>query len=82
MGIVDVLAKDGEGTLEVNKYIKQHQRKKIGNLAMQRVKQMMNPITLRQLKEITNIWVDAALQLDERSLRTMAKLVSRQNLVK
>ena len=49
---------------------------------MQRVKQMMNPITLRQLKEITNIWVDAALQLDERSLRTMAKLVSRQNLVK
>ena len=82
MGIVDVLAKDGEGTLEVNKYIKQHQRKRTGNLAMQRVKQMMNPITLRQLKEITNIWVDAALQLDERSLRTMAKLVSRQNLVK
>jgi DSF synthase len=82
MGIVDVLAKDGEGTIEVNKYIKQHQKKRTGNLAMQRVKQVMNPITLRQLKEITNIWVDAALQLDERSLRIMAKLVNRQNLVK
>ena len=79
MGIVDVLAKDGEGVVEVNKFIKQHQKRRNGNLAMQRARQSLNPVTLRELQEITEIWVDAALQLDERSLRTMERLINAQN---
>lgn len=82
MGIVDVLAKDGDGMVEVNKYMKQHQKRKISNRAIQRVKQSINPLSISQLREVTDIWVDAAMQLDERSLRTMAKIVSRQNIVK
>lgn len=79
MGIVDVLAKDGEGVVEVNKFIKQHQKKRNGNLAMQRARQSLHPVTLRELQVITDIWVDAALQLDQRSLRTMERLVNAQN---
>jgi DSF synthase len=79
MGIVDVLAKDGEGVVEVNNFIKQHRKRRIGNLAMQRARASLNPITLKELQHISDIWVEAALQLDERALRTMARLVSAQD---
>jgi DSF synthase len=79
MGIVDVLAKDGEGVVEANNFIKQHRKRRIGNLAMQRARDSLNPISLRDLQHISDIWVEAALQLDERSLRTMARLVSAQD---
>ena len=79
LGIIDILAEDGDGVVEVNKFIKQHQKRRIGNLAMHRARQSINPITLQELRKISDIWVEAALQLDDRSLRTMCRLVSAQD---
>lgn len=79
LGIIDILAEDGEGVVEVNKFIKQHQKRRIGNLAMHRARQSINPVTLQELRKISDIWVEAALQLDDRSLRTMSRLVSAQD---
>jgi DSF synthase len=39
----------------------------------------MNPLTSTELYEITEIWVDAALRLDERNLKVMERLVRAQN---
>ena len=79
MGIIDVLAEDGEGVMAVNNYIKQHQKRRIGNLAMHRASQSINPITMRELRNISDIWVEAALQLDDKALRTMSRLVGAQD---
>ncbi len=79
LGIVDVLAKDGEGVVEVNNFIKQHRKRRTGNLAMQRARDSLNPINLQELQHISDIWVEAALKLDERALRTMERLVSAQD---
>jgi DSF synthase len=79
MGIVDVLAEDGEGVHAVNAFIRRHQRSSNGLLAIQQVRQRLNPIPFRDLEDVVAIWVEAALNLTERDLRTMERLVSAQH---
>lgn len=79
MGIVDVLAPDGEGISVVKNYIKQHRNQRTGRLAMQQAYLQINPISLDELRTIADLWVETALQLDERSLRVMERLVRAQS---
>ncbi len=81
MGLVDVLAEDGEGTEAVHRFVKRHSRSRNGQLAMQRVRQRYNPVTREELMDITSIWVDAALQLETKDLKVMDRLVRAQNRV-
>ena len=78
MGVVDILAEKGEGELEVYKYIKRADRADNGYRAMRDVKALCNDITYKELDDITDIWVDAALRLGQRDLRMMERLVKRQ----
>ena len=45
---------------------------------MNRVRQLRNTVSLSELMQITEIWVDTAMQLGEKSLRTMERLVRAQ----
>ena len=47
-------------------------------MAMHRVRALAQPVTLEEMMAITEIWVDTALQLGEKSLRTMERLVRAQ----
>ncbi len=79
MGVVDVLAEDGQGQKAAENYIRQHRRSRNGLQAIERVRQFYDPVTYEELAGITDIWVDAACHLSERNLRMMNKLVSAQN---
>lgn len=79
MGIVDVLAEDGQGVRAVNAYIRQHSRSRNGLLAIQQVRERLAPITYKELEDIVMIWVDTALTIDARDLRTMERLVAAQH---
>lgn len=79
MGVVDVLAEDGEGEQAVADYIKRHRRARNGLRAVQRARQRYNPVTYQELMDITEIWVDVALCLENKDLRTMERLVRAQN---
>ena len=79
MGVVDVLAEDGQGEYALNNWIKKHHRSLNSFQAINRAKQRVNPLTIEELYEITEIWVDAALRLDERNLKVMERLVRAQN---
>ena len=79
MGVVDVLAEDGMGEYTLNNWIKKHHRSLNSFQAINRAKQRVNPLTLQELYDITEIWVDAALRLDERNLKVMERLVRAQN---
>lgn len=79
MGVVDVLAEDGEGQKAAENYIRQHRRSRNGLQAIERVRQFYDPVTYEELSGITDIWVDAACHLSERNLRMMNKLVNAQN---
>jgi DSF synthase len=78
LGIVDVLAEDGHGVHAVNTFIRKHGRSRNGLLAIQQVRQRLAPLAFQELEDVVMIWVDAAMRLTERDLRTMEKLVAAQ----
>ena len=78
MGVVDILANDGEGEQAVYAYIRKQNQAAQGYQAVRRIRQRYQPIDYQELMEITEQWVDAALQLQEKDLRTMKRLALSQ----
>jgi DSF synthase len=80
MGIIDVLAEDGQGEMAVYEHVRQRGRSWNGVQALRQAKRFSNPITYEELISITKVWVDAAMRLEDRDLRMMERLVSRQTV--
>ena len=78
LGVVDVLVPKGEGTAAVNEIIRQHQRTPHAYLALNAVRGIAQPVGYDELMGITEVWVDTALALGEKSLRTMDRIVRAQ----
>ena len=78
MGLVDVLAPKGQGMAAVDEVIRANNRIPHARAAMHRVRDMAQPVTLQEMMDITEVWVDTALRLGEKSLRTMERLVRAQ----
>lgn len=79
MGVVDVLAPDGEGVHVANEFMRQRSRARNGHLAIQLVRQRINPVSHQELLDIVEMWVEAALRLTPRNLRMMNRLVAAQS---
>jgi DSF synthase len=79
MGVVDVLAREGEGVHAVNDYIRRHERSRNGMHAIQQLREWINPLTRDELIRITDMWVESAMQVTPRDLRTMMRLISAQH---
>lgn len=75
MGLVDVLVPKGEGVAAVEGIIRNHKRIPHARRAMHKVRQQ---VSLEEMMRITEIWVDTAMQLGDKSLRTMERLVKAQ----
>jgi DSF synthase len=80
MGVVDVLATDGQGEAAVRNWIAKNRRRRNGLQAVLRARHFIHPVTRAELDGIVSLWVDAALRLGERDLRMMQRLVSTQML--
>ncbi|RZA16996.1 MAG: enoyl-CoA hydratase [Lysobacteraceae bacterium] len=78
MGLVDILVPRGEGVQAVEDVIRANRRIPHARAAMHRVRAMAQPVTLEEMMAITEVWVDTALQLGEKSMRTMERLVRAQ----
>lgn len=78
MGVVDQVVPRGEGLAAARELVRRNRR--IGNAlrAMNGVRQACRPVSLEELLTVTTGWVDAAMRLDERGLRTMERLVRAQ----
>lgn len=79
MGIVDVLAEDGQGETAVCEYIATNRRRWNAHYAILQARQRVKPVTREELLDVTDIWVDAAMRLPEPDLRKMERLVASQN---
>ncbi|RMH90818.1 enoyl-CoA hydratase [Lysobacter pythonis] len=79
MGIVDVLTPKGEGAATVRAIIRQQQRTPQAYLALNAVRQIGQPVGYDELMRIAEVWVDSALALDIRSLKTMDRIVNAQH---
>jgi len=78
MGIVDVLAKPGQGEAAVCDWIARNARRHNGMQAVFRARQFIHPVTREELDGIVGLWVDAALRLGERDLKMMNRLARAQ----
>jgi len=79
MGVVDVLAEDGEGEIAVKRLIAEQSRKHNAHLAIHRARRRSNPVTFAELSDIVDIWIDAALAVSEHDLRKMQRLATAQD---
>jgi len=78
MGIVDVVAKDGEGETAVREWIARNWKRRNGTQAVMRARQLVHPITREELDAIAEVWVDAALRLEDKDLKMMGRIVRSQ----
>ncbi|MBC7656952.1 MAG: enoyl-CoA hydratase/isomerase family protein [Frankiaceae bacterium] len=78
MGVVDQVVPRGEGLMAAREQIRKNQR--IGNAlrSMNAVRQSCRPVSLDELLAITTEWVDAAMRLGDRALKTMERLIRAQ----
>lgn len=79
LGVVDVVAEDGQGEAELAAFIKRRARSRNGMQALAATRRRVHSITFEELLDVVQIWVDAALRINLRDLKLMQRLVSRQN---
>lgn len=79
MGLVDIIVGKGEGVAAANEFIRKNRRIAPTRCALNKIRSEFNKIDYSDLLKITEIWVDCAMNLSERSLKTMERLVAAQN---
>jgi DSF synthase len=79
MGLVQIVAEPGKGQEAVKAYIEQTGRRFNAHSAVFRAGRRVNPLTLRELRDVTDMWVDAALRVTPGDLRKMERLKAAQH---
>jgi DSF synthase len=79
LGIVDVLAEDGEGEKAVRDYVEQHHRRFNMHRAVYEARRRVNPVTLQELLDVVDLWAETAMNVGERDLRLMERLCAAQD---
>ena len=79
LGAVDVLAEKGHGELAVYDFVRKEAKQRNGVFALRAAREIAQPIAYDELIRIAELWVDAALRLENKDLRMMERLVLRQN---
>jgi DSF synthase len=72
LGVVDVLAPDGEGRAVAADYMRRHANAAPGLHGFQAAVDRAVPVSYDELQDVVEFWVEAALQLSEKNLRLMA----------
>lgn len=79
IGIVDILAKPGEGEQALKEYIRHSDRHTKVNDLLRFTRNEFNKVEYEELRKITELWVDSALDLGDREFKTMERLIRFQN---
>lgn len=73
MGVVDRIAEDGSGEAAVQGYLAERESHFLRQ-TLYRVRQRVNPVSLAELREVTDLWVETAMRLAPSDLRRMEHL--------
>lgn len=79
MGIIDVLADDGDGIQATYRYLSSHNQSHNTIKSMKKIRQIVHPITEESLYQIVDIWVEAAMELTAKDMSKMERLLYMQN---
>lgn len=73
LGLVHQVVEDGEGEAAVAAFLADRRNHSMRS-ALSKVRRRVNPITLGELRDVTDIWVDSAMRLGPADLRRMEHL--------
>src|SRR5690242_6148906 len=79
VGLVHILAEPGQGIAEARDFIQRSKRRHTGSRSVYQIGREVNAITLEELDRIVQVWADACLQLRDRDLKVMQRLVAAQD---
>jgi len=78
MGVVDILAEDGEGEKAIHDYVGKHKCHFNTQIGLHKARQLYQAITHADLMQVCDVWIDSAMQLGPKDLRVMERLVRAQ----
>jgi len=78
LGLIHVLAENGQGEAAVADYIAEHGRRQTGQYGVYRAAREVNPITLDELQRVVKIWAETALRLQPQDIKMMRRLAAIQ----
>lgn len=79
MGLVDMVVDDGAGEQAVRDYVGAPDRLHRVRSAIYGVRQRVAAVTLTELREVTEMWVDLTMELGHQDLRRMERLQAAQS---
>ena len=79
MGVVDKIADEGQGEQAVYSYITESSKYRNAHLALKNVREKIHPISYESLMEIATYWVEISMNISDRDLRLMERLIRAQN---
>ncbi|MBL6456595.1 crotonase/enoyl-CoA hydratase family protein [Belnapia sp. T6] len=79
IGLVDVLAEDGEGEAALLDYVDRNARWHNSRQATYRARRRVDPVELRELRDVVEVWAEAAIRLTDQDLRRMSRLTGAQD---
>lgn len=78
MGVVDVLADEGQGEDAVNEYVSRHKKTGHAARALRSAIHAADPVSRESLMSVVEVWVETAMTLDKRDLGRMQYLIRAQ----
>lgn len=79
MGVVDLLAPVGEGEATLRQYVAKNARRRRTLDALRAVDRRSQEVTYDELVDVTELWVERALELEPQDLRKMERLAQSQS---
>ena len=79
MGVVDILAEDGEGEATITRYMQKNLARHSGLYAINQARRAVSPISLTELQDVVDVWTSAVFRLTDADLRKMERLASAQS---
>jgi DSF synthase len=78
-GLVHLVVERGQGIEAAKHYMERNRRRHNGNRAVFLAGRAVNPVPLEEMDRVVQIWADACLQLSDRDLKVMQRLVAAQD---
>jgi DSF synthase len=78
-GLIHMVVEPGQGIAAAREYMERNKRRHIGARAVFEAGRQVMPLSLDELDRIVRVWADACLQLSDRDLKIMRRLVSAQD---
>jgi DSF synthase len=79
MGLIDVLVEKGEGKERARAFVAENSRRHSLLEAVGKVRRRIAPLTLQELRDVTDVWVESVMNLTPVNLRKMEMLTLAQD---